>query len=226
MAVIIRKKETIAGAEVFLETYQPPGKLSKQDRQRADLLDDFLRERIPLITEEVSEAAPRETELVRRWYLLGRKLREIVEDQNLVAPADVDNLLVWEAIYYYLPDSMKPSSYNETPYSEKQHKHQDFLSLCYGISKFEWAEVRWIKRWSDWHQISHRPGLLRDRRILIALGEAIESLEYYPSHKEIIEIVKDLGKAFPTRKMRDSSVFDDEVILKTVNDAVIRNVGI
>lgn len=223
MTVIIRKKETIGDKEVILKTYQPSGRLSKQDRIRADLLDKVLSERIPNIASEVADIAPRETDSVHRWYLLGRNLRKIVKDQNLVDPADIDNMLIWEAIYYFLPESMRPSSFNNKPYSEKQHKRQDFLSLCYEISGFKWSEVKWIKRWSDWHQISHRPGLLRDKRILIALGDFIDNLESYPSHKEIIEIVKDLGNAFPTRKLRDSSLFNDKVIIQTVKNAVNQN---
>jgi hypothetical protein len=152
---------------------------------------------------------------------LGCKLREKVDDRDLVVSADVDGGLIWVAVWQYLPDSMRPAgSTDAKPYSEKRHKRKDHLSLCYEISGFEWPEVRWIRRWDDWHQLAFRPGLLRDKRIMRALGEGISRLPEYPSRQKFREIVKVLGEAFPTRRLRDSTFVDDAEIAETVEEAI------
>ncbi len=221
MTVILRKKVSIDGSEVELKIYQPSSSLPKEERLRADRLDGVLRRRVPEIAAEVLEAAPEESGLVWRWYTLGRKLREITDDRNLVASADLDSGLVWEAIWQYLPDSMRPAGSNdEESYSEKRHKRKDHLSLCYEISKFEWSEVRWIRRWDDWHQLAFRPGLLRDKRILRTLGESISRLHEYPSRQQFRKVIKILGEAFPTRRLRDSVLLDDAKVARIVEETV------
>ncbi|HET6662407.1 MAG TPA: hypothetical protein VFH16_21060 [Rubrobacter sp.] len=221
MAVIVRKTVDIGGSDVELKTYQPPGSITKEERLRADYLDNVLSERVPRIAAEVLEEAPEETGLVWRWYTLGRKLREIIDNRELVASTDVHSGLVWVAVWYYLPDSMRPAdSTDAKPYPEKQHKRKDHLSLCYEISGFEWPEVQWIKRWDDWHQLAFRPGMLRDKRIIRAVGERISRLPHYPSRQEFREIVKVLGEAFPTRRLRDSTFLADVEIALTVEETV------
>jgi len=221
--VVVRECVKMGGKEVVLKTYQPAGKLSREDRERADRLDEALSERVPKIADEVMELVPATTEVMRRWFLLGKKLRTIVDDDRLVLRSDVNNGLIWQGIWYHLPDQMKPSSLNVKPYAEQQHKRKDHLSLCYEVSAFEWPVVEWIKRWADWHDLAFRPGILRDERILRALGDVIGSLERYPSRREFREIIKRLGQAFPTRRFRESSLLADEEILRTV-EGVIRQV--
>jgi len=216
----------VGGVEVDLKTYQPPGRLDKRDRERADELDKELAARIPQLADAIATLVGEQDGLVRRWYVLGQKLREIVEDQTLVSSADVSTGLVWQAIWRYLPDSLKPAgSSEEEPYSDRQHKRKDHLSLCYEIAGLKWNEVRWIQRWDDWHQLAFRPGLLRDPRVLAALGDSMSRLKTYPTRETFREIVKRLGDAFPTRRMRDSSLLDPEKVLQTVNDAVRLVVG-
>ncbi len=223
MAVILRKT-VINGPSTFeVETYEPPGRLSKDERVRADRLDEFLRNEMPKIREHVLAAAPEHGELVRRWYLLGKKLREIVSNRELVSGADVDSGIIWSAIWYFLPDSLKPAGSTEsTDYSQKRHKRKDHLSLCFEIARFEWCEVAWLKRWDDWNQIAFRPGLLRDPRILNALGNHMLSLDEYPSRGAFRNIAKMLGEKFPTRRFRDSSFFTKDDIQKAVTEAIAR----
>lgn len=223
MAVIVRKRVTFGDRQVELEVYQPEGLLSKEDRLRADRLDDLLKRRLPEIATEVIETAGASSDVVRRWYLLGKELREVVDDRELVAGADVSDGLVWLAIWQYLPDSMKPKGAKDaTPYVKQQHKRKDHLSLCYEISGFEWSHVQWIRRWDDWNQLAFRPGLLRDQRIVLALGRRVSRLSKYPSRREFREILKMLGDAFPTRRFRDSSLLGDPQIDRTVREVVER----
>lgn len=221
MAVIVRKKVRIGKSDVEMKTYLPPGGLSKEERLRANRLDETLSREMPIIAKEISDITPEKDNLVFRRYTLGRYLRKIIDDPKLVSRADVENKMVFLAIWDHLPTSLKPEGpLGAKPYSERQLRRKGFLSLCYEISDFDWSEVKWIKRWDDWYRLAFRPGLVRDKRILKALGEAITELRTYPSARDFREIAKLLGRAFPTRRLRDSSFFTDEKITQIVRETL------
>lgn len=223
MAVILRKKIAFGDRELDTRVIEPSGILSKEDRERAEELDEFLQSRIPDIAKEVDDQVPDDTDVVRRRHLLGTKLREIAQNRELVLQSDVDNMLIWQAIWQYLPESMIPERTNvDKPYSDKQHKRQDHLSLCYELGKYPWEEISWIQRWADVHEITARPSLLRDKRIFISLGKNISALAEYPTLTKFREIMKNLAKEFPTKQYRDTSLLPDEEISARVSAAVAK----
>ena len=188
---------------------------------RRPFVKPFHQARIPEIAGEVLAEVPDDSRGVRRWHALGAKLRVIVDDRSLVLQSDIDNMLVWQAIWQFLPQSMVPKRTKiEKPYSDKQHKRQDHLSLYYEISAYEWDEVSWIQRWGFVHEITARPSILRDKRIFAALGECIKGLAKYPSIDEFREIMKQLVQAFPTKKYRDSTFLTDDEIVDRVSAAI------
>ena len=223
MAVIVRKTIKVAGAEAEVKAFRAGGALSKGERESAERLDEALSDRIPVLAEELKRESVVRESTVQRWYRLGRKLREIVDDRTLVSTSDVDSGAIWAAIWHFLPASLKPSHSSLRDYEDKKHKRKDHLSLCFDISEFAWEDVEWIKRWDDWNQLEFRPGLLRDRRVLELLGREISAQARYPNREEFRAIVKILADEFPTRKMRDSSVLPDEEIRKRVAAAVYRS---
>ena len=221
MAILIRRKVVIDGAEVELKTYQPSGRLSKREREQADRLDEALKRKIPALVQQLLKIDQKVEGIVRRWYVLGQKLRALVDDSKLVSSNDISSGLIWQAVWYYLPESLRPAGSSDTEdYSDKQHKRKDHLSLCYEISYFDWNEVRWIQRWDDWQQIAFRPGLLRDPRIIHVLGIAISALATYPTREVFRNVVKKLVEDFPTRQLRDSSLLSDDVIEKAIAGAL------
>ena len=213
MAVLIRKKILFGDQEIETKVLEPSGVVSKADRLHAEKLDSFLMSRIPIIADEVLHEVQNDSNKIHRWHVLGLKLKEIVDDRDIVLQIDLDNMLIWQAIWQYLPESMIPSRTNvEKPYYEKQHKRQDHLSLCYELAAFKWNEIKWIKKWAFVHEITARPSLLRDKRIFLALGNFIESLDVYPTVDEFREIIKNLTDSFPTKKYRDTLIYTDEEI--------------
>jgi hypothetical protein len=221
MAVIVPRQITIGKSQHTVKTYQPPGAISKEERIRADKLDSILQKRIPEVSREIlSDPACRDN-IVRRWYSLGRKLREIVDARDLVLQEDISSGLIWQAVASYLPREMLPERSNlEKPYEEKQHKRQDHFSLCYELSRFSWDEVKWIKTWSFVHEITARPALLRDKRIFISLGQGISLLAEYPASDQFREMMKVLAKEFPTKSYRESLLISDQEIQSRVTKAV------
>ena len=223
MSVIIRKKVKFGDQISEIESYQPLRVISKEERIRADRLDEILMKQIPQIAIEVTEEIPNKEDIVKKWHLLGVKLRGIVDDREIVMEADIENMLIWQAIWYFLPETMMTQRTNfDKYYSEKQHKRQDHLSLCYELGQFNWEEVNWIKRWSDWHEITARRAIVLDKRILLALGGAMRSLEQYPAKTEMLDILKAIGKKYPVRRLRDTSVFNENEIIDFVSSTVNR----
>lgn len=225
MAVIVRKRVIFGDREMELATYQPPGSISKDERLRADTLDQVLRERVPQIARQVLEKAS-SNRLVLRWYILGRELREILGDRKLAVITDIESGVIWPAIWQYLPESLKPPGLRDAgSYDAYRKRRKDHLALAYELSEFEWSDVQWIKRFEDWYEIASRPGLIRDNRILRILGKRIKTLAKYPSPDQLRAIAKGLVKAFPTRRLRDSSLLSDEYIgnaVKQVIDSVVK----
>jgi len=221
MAVIVRKKVRIGESDLEMKTYLPPGGLSKKERLRADRLDETLSKKMPIIAKEISDISPEENDLVFRRYTLGRHLRKIIDDPELVSRTDVENKMVFLAIWDHLPDFLRPiGPAGGKPSPKDPLRRKDHLMLCYEISAFDWSEVEWIKRWDDWYRLAFRPGIVRDKRIIINLGKAVRELGFYPSAKAFREIAKRLTKEFPTRRMRDSSLFTDEKITQVVRETL------
>jgi len=133
-------------------------------------------------------------------------------------------MLIWQAIWQYLPSSMMPDRTNvQKPYYEKQHKRQDHLSLCYELAAFDWDDINWIKSWGFVHEITARPSLLRDKRIFEALGLFVQSLDKYPRVEDFREIMKKLTVAFPTKQFRNTLLLSNEEIHQKVEEALSRN---
>lgn len=221
MAVIVRKKVKVDDSEVEMKTYLPPGSLSKEERIRADRLDEELSKCMPVIAKKISGVDKQDSDLVFRRYTLGQYMRKIIDNPELVSRADVENKLIFMAIWDHLPDSLRPSGpAGGKPPSENHLRRKDHLVLCYEISAFDWSEVEWIKRWDDWYRLAFRPGLVRDKRIIKALGNVITELGTYPSAKDFREIAKLLGRAFPTKHLKDSSLFTDEKIIQVVRETL------
>jgi hypothetical protein len=223
MAVIVRKQVEIGGSAVELKSYLPAGGLSKEDRLRADRLDRVLAEKMPSMVRRLADSAPEPQGMVRRYYLLGKMLREVLDDRDLVLQADIESGVVFLAIWDHLPGELRP----ELPaagksLAEKRHKRRDLLSLCYEISALDWDEVAWLREWDNWRQLARRPGLFRDRRVLRTLGEAIGRFRVYPSNSGFRTILRTLGNSFPTRPYRDSSFLSNEAVNSAVLDAVAR----
>ena len=221
MAVIVQKKTMMEGNDVWLRIYRPSGSLTKEEREKAEALDDFLHDWVPEMAKEISNEEDCIKNNVRRWFSLGLRLRELSGMNDIVLLADVDSGVLWDAVWQYLPKCLRPKGSEDLDdYSERRGRRKDHLTLCYEIAEYKWEDVKWLERWDDWHQLAFRPGLVRDPRIMIKLGKHISKLKRYPSCEEYRTILMILRDAFPTKKMRDSSGFTDRKISKIIKDAI------
>lgn len=221
MAVLIRRLTRIAGEEVELKTYHPAGSLTKEERLRADRLDLVLKERLSGLAQQALKRADRAKGWIHLYFLLGRKIREIVDDESLVSPVDVQSGIVWRPVWDYLPKELKDKNRGDaSSYEQMQKNGFDPLALSYVISKFQWEDIKNIRRQDDWNHLSHRPAVFRDERILKSLSLALGELTKYPTRSEFHNIVKRLGEVFPSRNGQDSSIVLGEEIINRVHSCV------
>jgi len=226
MAVIVRQSATVAGRNVFIDCFLPQGGHSAEEREQARQLDVLLSKAIPALEGRVSAELAGSQSLVRKWYLLGASLREIISRSGLVRAADVDSGDFWKAVWWYLPRYLRPEGRGgESPTYGDVHKRKDHLSLCYEVSAHPWQAVSWLQRWDDWHQISFRPTISRDPRILAQLGASIGVATRYPTRSEFRAMVKALGDRFPTQHLVNTEVLSDRQVIEATCAEVTRVIG-
>ncbi|GAB4287565.1 MAG: hypothetical protein Kow0067_12670 [Coriobacteriia bacterium] len=217
MAVVTRR---LLDSGVTLETYLPARTLGREEREQAHRLDEHLGMTISGIETRVLADELARSSIVRKWYLLGVELHRLASE-DFVMQADVDSGDLWKALWWYLPSSLRPSSAaSDADEYELGHKRKDHLSLCYEIAKNPWPSVEWIQRWDDWHQISFRPAVARDPRVLQELGRTLVAMDSYPDRALFRAVVRNLGERFPTRQMVNTEVLDDTAITTAVHEAV------
>jgi len=232
MAVIVRKRKPtiIRGRKVMVVQYLPQGILSKEDRLRAEKLDDFLKQRMPAILREMRELGILDGPLVKKWHSLGVRLRAFADDGSLVDPKDRDTGLLWDAVRGHcgeelLAGSTDPSGRDEEEVPRREGHKYDHLHYCYEAGKFDWREFSWIQRWSDWISILESPGLIRDLRVFRALGDEVRRMPSYPSRRRFRSVLRALRQHFRTKRYRDSSVLSLDTIQCIVREAVSESAG-
>lgn len=216
MSVLLRKKVNIRGKEDEIKVFHPMSSLSQGDRKRAEKLDAFLAEKVPALAEKImrlSEEAP-----LRRGYLLGKELRRIVDNNDLVLRSDVHNNLIWEAIKQHLPETIGWKGAGQA-YDSNAPQHQDrgHLPTCYAISSYPWEDVKWLHRWNDWFMIHCRGSMWKDPRILASLQMEITRMEKYPKRDAFRKIIKNLAAQTTGKHIK---ILPDSVISEKVHTAI------
>jgi len=215
MAVLLREKVDIRGVETEIKVFRPSGALSREHREQAEALDEFLSDEMPLIADRIMQMS--KIKPLKKWYQFGKELRKIVDDNELVLRTDVQNGLIWEAIKQHLPESFGIKGAGVARHANDDYDgSRGHLPECYAISKHAWKDVQWLKRWVDWSDIYHRESMWQDKRILRSMHKEIKRMEQYPSKDVLRDILKRLS-AQTTGK--DITVLDDSVIAEKVHHA-------
>ena len=221
MAVLLRVIANLAGQEEEIKVYHPPGELSREDQKRAEDLDKFLTEEVPVSAERIMRL-PNRTRSMRKWYLFGRELRRIVDDNELVLDRDLKEGYIWEAIKQHLPEGFGLKGAGQARVKKSKallSSNRGHLPICYAIAHYDWKDVSWIRRWDDWCIIYHRESMWKDHRVLVSLQKEIAGMSTYPKGAEFKEIIGNLAKETTKRRLE---VLDDSTILEKVHRAVLQ----
>jgi len=228
MAVIIHEKIDLGAGPQEIRVFLPKGVLSKSEREQAERLDMYLSKLLPRIYKDMrKEGSLSGSELVK-WYNLGRRL-QFVDDPSLVAPDDLLQGYIWQAIREHCPQELRPSPKRRGKRDtrpEREGHGRDHYHCCYEIGKYSWEDINKIKRWSDWMSLFESPGILRDPRILKLVIEALTRIERPLSRIEFRKLVKALRKPFSTRPTYvEPTVLPDERLKALISDA-LHDVGL
>ena len=221
MAVLLRVVVNLTGQEEEIKVYHPPGELSRENQKRADDLDEFLAKEVPVSAERIMHL-PDRTHPMWKWYLFGQELRRIVDGNELVLDRDLKEGYIWEAIKQHLPESFGLKGAGQARIRKsKTHlsSNRGHLPVCYAVAHYDWDDVSWIRRWTDWCAIYYRESMWKDRRILVSLRKEIGNLKTYPKGTEFREIIGNLAKQTTKKNLE---VLDDSTIVEKVHHAVLQ----
>lgn len=227
MAIILREYVTLSGERSEIKVFYPSGALSKEERERAEKLDDFLRTEMPKVATRILEqvASDKKNYPLFKWHSFGKELREIAA-RKLVSPLDVKSGMIWEAVWQHLPESLRPSRTKKEKrlFSKTRASGRDHLSICYALGAYDEQDIRWIRRWDDWCQIHYRAGIVQDKRVFDILGEEIQKLKEYPSRGVFKKIVSNIAHRFPQQagKKVHTEVLTKKTVRKHVHDSAMQ----
>ena len=201
--------------------YRPYGMVSKDDRERADRLDEVLDAKIPEIAKETL-ARPESKNVLAKWYFLGTEISKILDDPNLVLRSDIASGDIWWAIWQKLPEDfdMKYAG-KERDSKSAQNGNRDTLARAYVLARFSWDDIGWLQRWTDWTDLYSRDIFWKDERILKALKDTITKLKPYPKRDQYRDILKAVRKELPSS--RDTTALDEAKIKRIVENAVLES---
>lgn len=217
MAVIVRKKVIINGKEIIMTPFLGEGKITKIDMEKARKLDRYLEQKMKQIFKEMKKEGFFNTNALRKWYALGKKL-SFVDDRLLVNAEDVNNGYIWLAIRQHcplelLPKNTKKTEVGATTGARREGKKYDHLHYCYQCGKYSWEDISWVGSWFNWITLMESPGLMRDSRIMPVMKHIVKSLGRTITKNEFRAFAKSLRKFFSTKEeYRDTNnISDDEI---------------
>lgn len=171
MAVIIREKKIMEGKEYIVKVYRTqPGKLiTKEEKVKAERLDNFLTEKMQEIKNEIRKCGllsmkGKRGKVLKLWYEVGKRL-EFVMDTSVIAAEDRE--FVWRAIYDHAGE-LAPGILTKRAMRNPETSH---FSYCYQLSGFPWEFVEFTGDWTSWSEFFDRSETRKDRRIIKWLGD-------------------------------------------------------
>jgi len=171
MAVIIKEKKMMEGKEYIVKVYRTqPGKLiTKEEKIKAERLDNFLIEKMKAIKNEIQKCGllslkGKKGKVLKLWYQVGNRLK-FVMDTSVIAAEDRE--FVWRAIYDHA-EELAPGLITKRAMRSPETSH---FSYCYRLSTFPWEFVEFAGDWTSWSEFFDRSETKKDRRIIEWLGE-------------------------------------------------------
>ena len=212
MAIIIAKDSKGNPTKIKSLIFPP----TKEEEKTALEFDTMIKKRILSIEDELiaeglldPQISPKEAFSrrgdIRLWFMLGKKLREIVKNSKLVKPREYRWAL--EAVRMYATPRIL----------RKDRGSRLHLDYCIRISELPWDFVKKLN-WGDWVFFLDSKSLRQEPRIDKWLQNRIEKLRELDRSK-FRELAKRLNAEF---KDIDTSVYSDRELF-AIYDSVLRD---
>jgi len=211
LAVIIKEKRKIAGKDVVVKVYKTSEAiLSKEEREQAEELDRFLRERMKEIEERLRKKGLLELRgrkgVLKLWFELGKELG-FVDNNKLIREAD--KRWLWRALYDHAPN-LAPGPPNVRANERPENSH---FRYCYLLAK-KFPDFKFVESagdWTAWAEFLDSPSISEEPRIIEWL--ATKQRKYAPSAKQdwLRKLTRAIRNEFPYKRAKtDTSIFSDE----------------
>ncbi len=216
MAVIVRENQEFDGEIAKVKVYRTEGLLTKEEKVRAEALDEVIQRRMGELIAELEKTGLIDrvggNDTLELWYTVGKGL-DFVDDPHLVSPSD--EKYVWRAIY----DHAGPLHAGTIPKRARERPLTSHFRYCYLLGKFDWEFVESGGTWTTWSEFFDSKPIREDNRIIAWLGRIqdrrTEGLQNWirPLNRAIRNEFRDM----------DTGVFNDRE-LKEKLEAVYRRV--
>jgi hypothetical protein len=180
------------------------GRVTNQDRQRADQLDDELKHKLMAYEKEALRKKyilPNGTkkDALRIWYDIGKLLNDIANKYGILGTSDEH--YYWQAIYNHISPLIQRAGPPQSSSGNKNH----FRLCAYMASKGNWEFVSSIGNWSVWRDLLDNSRLQEDQRIFDWVVSSIHESGF--GHKEVRPFVHEVRRSL---KNKDTSVLSDK----------------
>lgn len=207
MAVIIREDRIIAGQKVRgVKVYKADRLLTRELREQAEKLDQFLAEKMKEIEEEMRKKdllkLKNRRGVIKLWYEVGRRL-SFVMDTSMV-PAEVRKY-VWRALYDHTGE-LVPGKLSVRARERPENSH---FKYCYELAQFPWRLVKASGNWTAWAEFLDSPVIRDDRRIIRWLARKHKSAES-PRQDWLRMLTREIRRSFKKFKKWDTSIISDD----------------
>lgn len=207
MPVIIRETRIIAGEQVeHVKVYKmgnPTMVLTREFREQADQLDEFIRIKMEQIKNEINEMGWQDLRgrrgVLRLWYEVGKRL-DFIDQTTMILPED--KKWVWRAIFDHAGELVP-----KTPKGQASPRQKNVhFKNCHFIGQFSWDFVQRAGTWGTWWDLFYSAVIRDDPRILDWIGLLQRKTMPFPRYW-LRKLAKVIRQEF---KNIDTSVYSDE----------------
>lgn len=180
------------GQTVNAPQYVPETVLTREIREKADLLDEKIKKNVDLINESFKKLKAGRLDEIDKWRWLGEQVDNILNNVDGIEQKDIDNNIIWLAIGQYLSDDLRRSDDIKRSGTAKDH-----LRKCWLL--FKTKNTNWINNWAGWDALVDRgEQLVSDERLLRTLDLVFIKHKKFLSSRDYQYIFKKVAENVPS----------------------------
>lgn len=196
MVVKVRRKTEAMGTEFYATVYLPEEVLLTKDRrEKADILDDYLKSTVEEINREYDQLDKKiKSSEIEKWRWLGKKINGILSSSTLIEQTDIDNHYIWPAIGQFFRKELSRGVDDK----KRSGTKNDHYRKCFALATL--PGTSWITSWVGWDAFTDRGDqLVYSNRLMPLLEERFGSLDRKLKPDDFKTIAKLLVRYIPTK---------------------------
>ena len=205
--------------DIEVTQYMPDNiPLTRERRERADLLDTELRKKAENINKEYEKLDDfvKKDEL-KKWWWLGTKIDKVLKSLKNLDQTDVDNHAIWPALGQYFRDELKRGFDARRSGTKKDHYRK-----CWLIATL--PDTDWFNSWSGWDAFIDRGEQLVTSNKVIPKLKNVFPTNVRLKPRDYQRIAKMITERIPsgTNKPADIGTMSDDEVRRVI-ESVYKN---